>query len=118
MTKSTIKISQLKRAKRIRAKIHGTANRPRLSVFISLKHVSAQLIDDDKSTTLAYATSINQAINKPLTMTAKAELVASLLAKKAKSLKINQVTLDRGSKKYTGRIAALADKLRQEGIEL
>ena len=103
------------RANRTRAKIHGTAERPRLSVHISNKHITAQIIDDDKSTTLAYATTVGSKAKGN-----KTELAAQVgqeIAKKAQKAKIKAVVFDRGSKLYAGRMSALADAARKEGLE-
>lgn len=103
------------RAKRTRAKIHGTAERPRLSVHISNKHVTAQIIDDDKSTTLVYATTVGSK-----TTGSKSELAAKIgkeIADKAKKAKIKSVVFDRGAKLYAGRMSALAEAARKEGLE-
>ena len=103
------------RKNRTRAKIHGTAERPRLSVNISNMHVTAQLIDDDKGVTLAYATTVGskQKGNK----TELAAYIGSEIAKKAKKAKIKTVVFDRGSRLYAGRMKALADAARKEGLE-
>jgi len=103
------------RKKRTRAKIHGTAERPRLSVHISNIHITAQIVDDDKSTTLAYATTIGskQKGNK----TELAAYVGEQIAKKAKKIKIKKVVFDRGSRLYAGRMNALAQAARKEGLE-
>ena len=103
------------RKNRTRAKIHGTAERPRLSVNISNKHVTAQLIDDDKGTTLAYATTVGSKISG--SMTEKAAEIGKLIADKAKKAKVTKVVFDRGSKLYAGRMSALADAARKEGLE-
>ncbi len=103
------------RAKRTRAKIHGTAERPRLSVFISNKHIIAQIIDDDKGTTLCYATTVGSKMTG--TMKEKAALVGADIAKEAKTAKIKKVVFDRGAKLYAGRMSALADAARKEGLE-
>ena len=103
------------RANRTRAKIHGTAERPRLSVNISNAHVTAQLINDDNGTTLAYATTVGskqKGSKKEL-----AALVGSEIAKKAKKAKITKVVFDRGARLYAGRMKALADAARKEGLE-
>ena len=103
------------RANRTRAKIHGTAERPRLSVNISNKHVTAQLINDDKGTTLVYATTVGSKLKGT-----KTELCAKIgeeLGKKAKTAKITKAVFDRGSKLYAGRMSALADAARKEGLE-
>ena len=103
------------RAKRTRAKIHGTAEQPRLSVNISNQHIIAQIIDDDKKITLAYATTVGAKAtgNK----TEKAAKVGEEIAKKAKAAKISKVVFDRGAKLYAGRMSALADAARKEGLE-
>jgi large subunit ribosomal protein L18 len=103
------------RAKRTRAKIHGTAEKPRLSVFISNRHIVAQIIDDDKKVTLCYETTVGA--NMKGTMKEKAALVGAEIAKKAKAKKIKKVVFDRGAKLYAGRLSALADAARKEGLE-
>ena len=103
------------RAKRTRAKIHGTAEQPRLSVNISNQHIIAQIIDDDKGTTLAYATTAGSKMTG--TKTEKAAQIGTEIAKKAKTAKIKKVVFDRGAKLYAGRMSALADAARKEGLE-
>lgn len=103
------------RAKRTRAKIHGTAERPRLSVHISNQHITAQIIDDDSGKTIAYASTISSK-----TKGSKTELAAAIgkeIADKAKKAKIKTVVFDRGAKLYAGRMSALADAARKEGLE-
>lgn len=103
------------RANRTRAKIHGTAERPRLTVHFSNQHITAQIIDDDKKTTLVYATTVGSKItgNK----TEKATEIGKMIGEKAKKAKISKVVFDRGSKLYAGRMSALADAARKEGLE-
>ncbi len=103
------------RANRTRAKIHGTAERPRLSVNFSNLHITAQIIDDDKKTTLAYATTVGQKLTG--TKTEKAAEIGKQIAEKAKKAKISKVVFDRGAKLYAGRMSALADAARKEGLE-
>lgn len=103
------------RAKRTRAKIHGTSERPRLTVHFSNLHITAQIIDDDKKVTLAYATTVGSKISG--TKTEKAAQIGTEIAKKAKAAKISKVVFDRGSKLYAGRMSALADAARKEGLE-
>lgn len=110
------KIQNLARRKnRIRHNVAGTAERPRLSVFVSNQHVSAQVIDDAAGKTLAYATTVGQKVSG--TMTEKAALVGTEIAKKAKAAKVKQVVLDRNGRLYHGRVAALADAARKAGLE-
>lgn len=103
------------RKNRTRSRIHGTAERPRLTVHISNTHITAQIINDDKGATLAYATTIGTKItgNK----SEKAAQIGKEIAKKAKSAKITKVVFDRGARAYMGRMAALADAARKEGLE-
>lgn len=104
------------RKTRIRARVKGNSERPRLTVTISNSHVSAQIIDDSKNETLVSASTIG---NTKMTgsLTAKAELIGKEIAKKAKSAKITKVVFDRNGKIYHGRIKALADSARAEGLE-
>jgi large subunit ribosomal protein L18 len=103
------------RAARVRAKITGTAERPRLSVTISNKHVSAQLIDDAKGVTIAAATTVGT--KQTGTLTEQAVFVGTDIAKKAKKKKITAVVFDRNGRKYAQRLSALADAARKEGLE-
>ncbi len=100
---------------RVRAKVSGTAERPRLTVTISNTHVSAQLIDDAKGHTVAAATTVGAKATG-----SKSELAAKVgadIAKKAKKLKITSVVFDRNGRRYAGRLSALADAARKEGLE-
>lgn len=103
------------RAKRTRAKIHGTSERPRLSVHFSNQHITAQIIDDDKKVTLAYATTVGKKMSGA--KKEKAEKIGAEIGKKAKELKIAKVVFDRGAKLYAGRMSALAEAVRKEGLE-
>jgi len=104
------------RARRVRTTVHGTADRPRLSVHISNLHVSVQIINDEAHTTVAAASTIGQKAAAG-SMTDKAAWVGAEIAKKAKAAKVKQVVFDRGSKLYHGRVKALADAARKEGLE-
>ena len=104
------------RERRVRSRIRGTAERPRLSVTVSNVHVSAQIIDDVNKKTLVHATTIGNTKLKG-TMTEKATIVGQEIAKKAKTAKITAVVFDRGGKLYHGRIKALADAAREAGLE-
>lgn len=111
------KVQNLARRKnRVRAKISGTAERPRMAVFISNIHITAQLIDDVNHTTLVYATTVG---NKTAggKMTDRAVMIGEEIAKKAKTAKIKTVVFDRGGRLYHGRIKALADSARAGGLE-
>lgn len=101
------------RKNRVRAKIGGTAERPRLSVFISNKNVTAQLIDDVNGKTLAYATSIGMTG----TLTEKAANVGTAIADAAKKAKIETVVFDRNGRQYAGRLHALANAAREKGLK-
>lgn len=108
--------NRAQRRARIRSVIKGTAERPRLSVYISNLHVTAQLIDDVSHRSLGYATTVGQPGAKG-TMTERAAWVGSEIAAKAKSAKIKKVVFDRGGKLYHGRVAALAEAARKAGLE-
>jgi large subunit ribosomal protein L18 len=103
------------RTKRTRAKIHGTAERPRLSVHFSNLHITAQVIDDDKKVTLAYATTVGAKMTG--TRSEQAAKIGEEIAKKAKAAKVKKVVFDRGAKLYAGRMKSLADAARKEGLE-
>ncbi len=108
-------MNKIYRAKRTRAKIHGTADRPRLSVFFSNQHIVAQIINDDNGKTLVYATTVGSKLTGA--KTEKAAKIGEEIAKKAKTAKIKKVVFDRGSRLYAGRMSALADAARKEGLE-
>lgn len=103
------------RKNRVRSKVTGTAERPRLTVTVSNMHVSAQIIDDEKQHTLASATTVGA--KQTGTMTERAAHVGAEVAKKAKKAKITAVVFDRNGRQYAGRLAALADAARKEGLE-
>ncbi len=104
------------RKNRVRSVVSGTAERPRLSVFISNTHVSAQIIDDTTHATLVAVSTVG---NKKVTgtLTEKATWVGTEIAKKAVAKKIKQVSFDRSGRKYHGRVKALAEAARQNGLE-
>jgi large subunit ribosomal protein L18 len=108
--------NNIRRKYRVRSRIHGTADKPRLSVFISNQHVSAQLIDDDKKITLLSVSTVGRKEPKG-TMSEKAAWVGSEIGKNAKGKKISKVTFDRGNKLYHGRVKALAEEARKQGLE-
>ena len=100
---------------RDRAKESGTAVRPRLTVTISNTHISAQLIDDVKQHTVAASTTVGT--KQSGTLTEQAVFIGTDIAKKAKKAKINAVVFDRNGRQYAGRLSALADAARKEGLE-
>jgi large subunit ribosomal protein L18 len=112
---SKVTKNRLQRAGRVRSTVSGTAERPRLSVHISNRHIVAQVIDDTASKTLAYATTVGRKDDE--TMTERAIWVGTEIAKQAKAAKVKAVVFDRGSKLYHGRVAALADAARKSGLE-
>lgn len=107
--------NRLQRRKRVRAVVSGDASRPRLSVYVSNAHVTAQLIDDTTHQTLAYASTVGAKTTG--TMAERAAWVGGEIAKKAKAAKITGAVFDRGGKLYHGRIKALADAARKGGLE-
>ncbi len=117
MAKISKKLQNLVRRKnRVRATLSGTAVRPRLSVFVSNKHVSAQLIDDENHQTLVQVSTVGQK-SATGTMTERATWVGAEIAKQAKTKKIKTVIFDRGGRLYHGRVKALADAARDGGLE-
>lgn len=108
--------NRLRRQNRTRATLHGTAERPRMSVFISHTHVSVQLIDDVSHKTLLAISTVGRKDVKG-NLTERAVLIGAEVGKQAKAAKIKAVVFDRGSKLYHGRIKALADAARAEGLE-
>ncbi len=105
---------RLARKRRIRAKIDGSAARPRMTVYRSLTNLSVQLIDDEAGRTICSA-SAKEAKAKPTVE--GAQKVGALIAKKAKDAGINTVIFDRNAYKYHGRIKALADSAREGGLQ-
>ena len=108
--------ARLRRRRRVRAKVRGTAERPRLSVFRSNKGVQAQVIDDVAGRTLA-AVSLTEAELKSLGTMDQAKKAGELLADRAKAAGIETVVFDRGGYRYHGRVKALADGARENGLK-
>ncbi len=105
---------------RVRAKVKGTASRPRLCIFRSLQHIYAQVIDDSRGHTLTSASTIDLEIKGETNgkkKAAQAELVGILIAKRALGVGIKQVVFDRGGYKYHGRVKTLAETARQGGLK-
>src|SRR4051794_30948411 len=115
MTVMTKDALRLRRRRRVRAKVRGTATRPRISVFRSNRGISAQLIDDDAGRTLAAATWTEDDV-KGLARMEQAAKVGSLLAERAKAAGIERAVFDRGGYRYHGRVQALADAAREGGL--
>jgi large subunit ribosomal protein L18 len=112
------RIGRARRHFRIRKRVSGTPARPRLVVTRSLRHITAQLVDDLKGHTLASASSMDASIRGAEgDKSAIARKVGTLLAERAKTAGIGKVVFDRGGNRYAGRIAALADAAREAGLE-
>ncbi|MCK6448103.1 MAG: 50S ribosomal protein L18 [Planctomycetes bacterium] len=114
------KVRRQRRVWHVRGKIRRTTNRPRLSVFRSSKHISAQIIDDNTGRTLCAATSVGKAIAPELSgkkKSEKAAVVGAAIAAKAKEIGVEEVVFDRGFARYHGRIKALADAARAGGLK-
>jgi large subunit ribosomal protein L18 len=103
---------------RVRKKVSGTAERPRMVVFRSIKHIYAQLVDDDRGATLLGVGDVSEGITLEGTgKVAKAKAAGKLLATKAKAAGITKVVFDRGGYRYHGRVQAVADGAREGGLE-
>lgn len=109
-----------RRQKRVRRKVHGTATRPRLSIYRSNENIFAQLINDEAGHTIASASTIDNEVAPDVADKNKmdsAKLVGQVIAERAKSAGIEEVVFDRGGFKYHGRVAALADAAREAGLK-
>ncbi|MCL2485892.1 MAG: 50S ribosomal protein L18 [Endomicrobia bacterium] len=108
------------RVKRVRSKIEGTQERPRLSIHRGHKHIYAQIIDDSKGTTLVAASTLSPELKGKLKVTdtvLAAKSVGDLIAKKASEKGLKKVVFDRRGYEYTGKVKALADAARESGLE-
>ena len=103
--------------KRIRRKVAGTAERPRLAVHYSNQHIYAQVIDDASGNTVASASTLDKSVEKGASNVACASSVGKLLAERAKEANISAVVFDRGGHLYHGKIKALADAARDAGLQ-
>ncbi len=114
-------LARLRRKKRIRKKVHGTPERPRLVVFRSAKHIYAQLVDDVNQKTLTGVSTVTPTLREELQgvsgKTEKAKIVGKAIAEKAKELGVTRVVFDRGGYRYHGRVKAVADGAREGGLE-
>ena len=112
--KKVILTSKERIRRRIRSKVSGTKERPRLSVYRSNKYIYAQLIDDETGITLLTASDVKLIKG---TKTQRAQKIGAVIAKEALKKKISSVVFDRGGFKYTGRIKSLAEEARKEGLK-
>jgi len=115
MTVLTKPARRLKRRRRVRAKVRGSAERPRIAVFRSNRGISAQLIDDDAGRTLA-AVNWTEAELRSLAPTEQAKRAGELLAQRAKEAGVETAVFDRGGYRYHGRVQALAEGAREGGL--
>jgi large subunit ribosomal protein L18 len=109
-----------RRQRRVRAKIHGTAERPRLNIFRSNENIFAQLINDDLGHTIASASTIDKELAAQVdgkTKSEAAKIVGQVLGERAKQAGVDAVIFDRGGFQYHGRVAALADGARDAGLK-
>ena len=115
------RIARKRRHIRVRRKISGNAETPRLNVYRSLRHIYAQLIDDQSGHTLAFASTLDPCLQGQLTTSGNQEaarLVGELLAKRALEKGIERAVFDRGGYLYHGRVKALAEGVRSQGLKL
>jgi len=116
----TILRQRIRRRYRVRKPLKGTAERPRLAVFRTHKHIYAQIIDDASGKTLASASSVDRHLRDSVGFGGNkqaAEVIGKAVAERAKAAGVTKVCFDRGSFKYHGRVAALADAVRAAGLE-
>ncbi len=112
--------ARARRRAHIRKTVNGTPERPRLSVFRSLDHIYAQIIDDSVGNTLASASTVDQVVRQQvvdLSKTEQAQVVGQVLAERALSKGVTKVVFDRGGYKYHGRVKALAEAARKAGLD-
>ena len=117
----TVRAMRTVRHRRVRGKLSGTTERPRLSVFRSANHIYAQVIDDERGQTLAAASSLDPGIRgavKGKNKTEVSQMVGDLLAERAKAAGTKTVVFDRGGFKYHGRVRAIAEAARKGGLVL
>ena len=109
-----------RRQRRVRAKAHGTAARPRMAIFRSSKHIFVQVIDDDKGYTLVSASTIDSEVASKVvgkTKTEASRVVGQVVAERAKNAGIEEIIFDRGGFRYHGRVAAVAEGAREAGLK-
>ncbi len=113
-------VARTRRHRRVRKRVIGTSQRPRLNVFRSLKHIYAQVIDDTRGHTLAAVSTLDPELRdkvKDRTKAEQAKLVGELLAKRALERGVKEVAFDRGGYRYHGRVKSLAEAAREGGLE-
>lgn len=117
-TKDNSRAARVRRHTRVRKKVAGTPDRPRLAVFRSLTHIYAQVIDDEKGHTIASASSVEKDLKATAgDKSARAKAVGEAVAKKAKAAGVEKVVFDRGGNRYHGRVKALAEAAREAGLQ-
>lgn len=119
MATSSRAVARDRRHARVRKKVHGTADRPRLNVFRSLEHIYAQVIDDEAGVTIASASTVDKELRAQvvdLDKTAQAKAIGKAVAERAKEKGVATVVFDRGGYPYHGRVKALADASREAGL--
>lgn len=109
--------SRSRRQRRVRAKVKGTAERPRICVFRSLNNISVQVIDDDKQVTLVSASTLDKEVKTKASNVEAAKEVGALIAKRALEKDIKTVVFDRNGYLYHGKVKALAEAAREAGLE-
>ncbi len=120
MAKRTPRELRIRRHRRVRKKVSGTPQRPRLCVFRSNMHIYAQVIDDSVGRTLAAASTVESELQPSLvgkTKTERAKVIGAAIAERARAAGIEYVVFDRGGFKYHGRVQALADAAREGGLK-
>ena len=108
--------ARVRRHRRVRKKIRGSADRPRLAVFRSNRYIYAQVIDDDQGHTLASASSLEESLRGRTLTVETAGMVGSLLAERCRRAGVETVVFDRGGNRFAGRVKALADAARADGL--
>jgi large subunit ribosomal protein L18 len=117
MATETTRVARIRRHERLRKKVSGTAERPRLAVFRSAQHIYAQVIDDGAGRTLAQASDVEASLREGAgTKTERARQVGTLVAQRAREAGLESVVFDRGGFAYAGRVKELADAAREEGL--
>ncbi len=120
MANKSRSVARMRRHARVRKRVSGTAQRPRLSVFRSTTQIYAQVIDDQAGHTLAAASSVDRELRGKLmglNKTEQAKLVGQTIAERAKQKGITAIVFDRGGFRYMGRVKALADGARENGLQ-